>query len=107
MPFEICQATQKGVQSSIFFYTAQAAPVLHRGLLAILAVRCDEFNFLASKGFIKRIAVIGTIPSKSSGVSHRDNFIDCSFNKFDFMRAGRIRVYGDRQTQSVSDNPEL
>ena len=59
-------------------------------------MRRDKFNSLSSKGFIKRIAVIGTIPDNSSGASHCDNCIERSLHKFDFMRVSRIRVQGDR-----------
>ena len=78
------------------FISAKHSTILRGGLFAVLPMRRDKFNSLASKGFIKRIAVIGTIPDNSSGPSHCDNFIERSLHKFDFMRVSRIRVQGDR-----------
>ena len=94
--FKFVKPRKKAFNFPSSFVTAQEPSVLRRRLFTILAVRRDEFNSLRSKGFIKRIAVIGTIPNNSSGSSHRDNFIDCSLDKSDLMRVSRIRVHGDR-----------
>lgn len=94
--FEFIKPRKKALNFPSSFVPLERSAILGWGLLAILPVRRDEFNSLASKGFIKRIAVIGTIPNNSSGSSHRDNFIEGSLDKSDFMRVSRIRVHGDR-----------
>lgn len=94
--FKFVKPRKKALNFPPSFISSQGSPILCRGLFAILAVRRDKFNSLASKGFIKRIAVIGTIPDNSTGSSQCDNLIERSLDKFDFMRVSRIRVHGDR-----------
>lgn len=94
--FEFIKPRKKTFNFPSSFVSAEAATILRRGFFTVFTMRRDEFNSLNSKGFIKRIAVIGTIPNNSSGSSHCDNFIERSLDKFDFMRVSRIRVHGDR-----------
>ena len=61
--FKFVKPRKKAFNFPSSFVTAQEPSVLRRRLFTILAVRRDEFNSLRSKGFIKRIAVIGTIPN--------------------------------------------
>ena len=75
---------------------SQGAAILCCFAFSIPPVWRNHLNPLGSKGVIERITVIGTIPNNSSGSSQRDNFIDCSLDKSDFMRVSRIRVHGDR-----------
>ena len=94
--FRFVKPCAKGVQFFIVFLSAQHSHILRGGLFTVFPMWCDKSNSLVSKGFIKRIAVIGTIPNNSSGSSHRDNLIKRSLHKFDFMRVSRIRVQGYR-----------
>ncbi|ANB73100.1 hypothetical protein AYM40_12550 [Paraburkholderia phytofirmans OLGA172] len=59
------------------------------------AVRGDQFDASLRKLFIERITVIGKIPNNSSGLSRRGVFIECSFDKGNFMWASRGRVHGE------------
>ncbi len=85
----------------------QRTTVLRYFTLPVAPVWCNHLNPLGSKGAVERITVIGPIPNNSSGLSHGDNFIEGSLDKGDFMRAGRIRVHGERKARSVCNNHEL
>src|SRR6478672_4528536 len=87
--------------------STQWATVLDGRLDPVLAVRRNQFNAALCQLLIERITVVGAIPHKSSGSSHRDGFIEGSFDKGDFMWASRSRVHGVWKTMSVSNNHEL
>lgn len=95
-PLERIEPSKKSFDFPTATITPQGATILRCFTLSIAPMWCDHLNPLSSKGVIERITVIGTIPNNSSGASQRDNFIDCSLDKSDFMRVSRIRVHGDR-----------
>jgi len=81
--------------------------ILRLGPNTIAPMRRDQFNTLGSKLLIERIAVVGTIPNKSSGSSHGEGLSEGSFDKGDFMWRSRSRVHGEWKTRSVCNNHEL
>jgi hypothetical protein len=89
------------------FVSTQWATVLTGRLDPVLAVWRNQFNAALRQLLIERITVVGAIPNKSSGSSHRDGLIEGSFDKGDFMWASRSRVHGEWKTMSVSNNHEL
>ena len=86
--------------------TPQGATILRCLAFSIAPMWRHHPNPLGSRGVIGRITVMGTIPNNSSGLSHRDNFIEGSPDRGDLMRAGRIRVQGERKTGSVCNGHE-
>lgn len=85
----------------------QTSSILRRLFFAGAPVRSNQFNTTLCQPLIERITVVGAIPNKSFGSSHRDGFIDGSLDKGDFMWASRSRVHGEWKTMSVSNNHEL
>ncbi|MDQ9172250.1 hypothetical protein Q8A64_18105, partial [Oxalobacteraceae bacterium R-40] len=86
---------------------SEFASILRSGPDAIALVRRDQLNVIGCEPAIERITVVGTIPDKSPGSSHRDGFIDGSFDKGDEITASRSRVQGDWKTCSVRNCHEL
>ncbi|MDQ9172251.1 hypothetical protein Q8A64_18540, partial [Oxalobacteraceae bacterium R-40] len=86
---------------------SEFASILRSGPDAIALVRRDQLNVIGCEPVIERITVVGTIPDKSPGSSHRDGFIDGSFDKGDEITASRSRVQGDWKTCSVRNCHEL
>jgi len=81
--------------------------ILRFGPDSITFVRGDQLNALGSKALIERITVVGAIPDKSLGSSHREGLIEGSLDKGDFMWRSRSRVQGEWKTCSVRNNHEL
>ena len=85
----------------------ECALILCFGSNTIAFVWGDQFNALGSKALIERITVVGAIPNKSLGSSHREGLIEGSLDKGDFMWRSRSRVQGEWKTCSVRNNHEL
>ena len=77
-PLERIEPSKKSFDFPTATITPQGATILRCFTLSIAPMWCDHLNPLGSKGVIERITVIGTIPNKSSGLSHCDNFIEGS-----------------------------
>ena len=86
--------------------TPQGTTILRCLAFSIAPMWRHHPNPLGSRGVIGRNTVMGTIPNNSSGLSHGDNFIEGSLDRGDLMRAGRIRVQGERKTGSVCNGHE-
>lgn len=80
---------------------------LGRWTYAVLAMRSDQFDSSGSQLPIERITVVGTIPHKSSRLSHGESLSERRLDKGDFMWRSRIRVHGEWKTSSVCNNHEL
>jgi hypothetical protein len=106
-PFVFVQPCEKPLYFPSSAVPSQYSSILRIRPYAVGAMRGDQFDPFFRKSFIKRITVIGTIPDNSSGSSHRESFIDGSFDKGDFMWASRSRVHGEWKTISVSNSHEL
>jgi len=87
--------------------TSEGSLVLGGRSAAIGSMRCDHLNALSREALIERITVVGTIPDKSLGSSHRDGLSEGSFDKGDLMWRSRSRVHGEWKTRSVCNNHEL
>jgi len=87
--------------------TSENSLILGGRSAAICSMRCDHLNTLSCKALIERITVVGTIPDKSLGSSHRDALSERSFDKGDLMWRSRSRVHGEWKTRSVCNNHEL
>jgi hypothetical protein len=98
-------------EQALDFPAALVAPedtvVLGLWLAAIGAMGGDQRNALRCKALIERITVVGTIPDKSLGSSHRESLSEGSFDKGDLMWRSRSRVHGEWKTRSVCNNHEL
>jgi hypothetical protein len=105
--FELVEPGECPLDLPSSFVSTQRATVLTGRLDPVLAVWRNQFNAALCQLLIERITVVGAIPNKSSGPSHRDSFIEGSFDKGDFMWASRSRVHGEWNTMSVSNNHEL
>ena len=105
--FECIEPCKESLHFPAAAITPECASILSSRSFAVGLVRSYHLNTLSFERFIKRIAVIGTIPDNSSGSSQRESFIEGSLDKGDFMWASRSRVHGDRNTRSVCNNHEL
>jgi len=81
--------------------------ILRSGPAAFSPMRRNHRNALSRKALIERITVVGTIPDKSLGSSHREGLSEGSFDKGDLMWRSRSRVHGEWKTRSVCNNHEL
>ncbi|MCW2905150.1 MAG: hypothetical protein JWO67_7415 [Streptosporangiaceae bacterium] len=70
----------------------QRAPIMGRSFNSVALMRCNQFNTAMCQRLIEQITVVGTIPDKSSGLSHGDGCIEGSFDKGDFMWTSRSRM---------------
>ena len=87
--YRLFKLLSRAERRSIFhrlLYLRSTLPSCVGAFLRFFRWRLDKSNSLTSEGFIKQIAAIGTIPNNSSGPSHRNNLIECSLHKFDFIR---------------------
>lgn len=105
--FELVKPGERPLDLPPSLVSAQWAAILTGRLDPVLAMRRNQFDAALCQRLIERITVVGAIPNKSSGSSHRDGFIEGRFDKGDFMWASRSRVHGEWKTMSVSNNHEL
>jgi hypothetical protein len=105
--FELVQPSKQALDLPAAFISAQRTPVLSCRSGTIASMRCNQANASGCESLIERIAVIGTIPDKSSGSSQREGLIEGRFDKGDFMWTSRIRVHGEWKTMSICNHHEL
>jgi hypothetical protein len=105
--FELVEPGKQALDLPSAFVSTQHSPVLSCGSLAVVPVRCNQFDSLGCQRLIERITVVGAIPNKSSGSSQGDGFIERSLDKGDFMWASRSRVHPEWKTSSVCNDHEL
>ena len=88
--------------------TPQRSPVLRLRLLAVSAVRRNQFGAVAfEEHSVQRIAIVGAIRQKTSRRNARMSGRKRRFNQRRFVRGSACHVDGERKTASVCNCHDL
>lgn len=104
---EVLQPGEQALDLPTVLSTAQGAAVLSRRLGAVVTVWGNEFNTLARKLGVERIAVVGAIADQSRGLLAREAMVDGGLDESCFVRRSSRCVKGDRKTSAVRNCHEF
>ena len=104
---EVLQPSKQPLNLPSALVPPEHSPVLRRRLYSIRLVRSYHLYALLFKLLVQRVAVVCPVTYESLWLLIGKNFSESFFDKSDFMRRSRRRVYGDRKTVAVCHRHEL